>query len=57
MLIVALFSAIIALINQYLRLHDMSSPYTLAVLVGILFVAYYNAWRWFCRKLDKLNNE
>lgn len=55
--IVALFGATIALINQYLRLHNMTSPLSLGILVGILFVVYYILWRWLCRKLDKLNNE
>ena len=52
-----LFGATIALINQYLRLHNMTSPLSLGILVGILFVVYYILWRWLCRKLDKLNNE
>ena len=55
--IVALFGATIALINQYLRLHNMTSPLSLGILGGVLFVVYYNVWRWLCRKLDKLNNE
>ena len=50
--IVALFGASIALINRYLRLHDMTSPFTLGILGSILFVVYYNVWRWLCRKLD-----
>ena len=57
LIVVALFGATIALINQYLRLHNMTSPLSLGILVGILFVVYYILWRWLCRKLDKLNNE
>ncbi len=54
--IVALFGATIALANQYLRLHDMTSPFTSGVLGAILFIVYYNVWRWLCRKLDNQNN-
>lgn len=55
LIFVALFGASIALVNQYLRVHDMTSPWTHGFLSAILAVVYYNAWRWFCRKLDKLN--
>lgn len=57
LIIIVLFGATTALINQYLRLHDMTSSFTSGILGGVLFVVYYNVWRWLCRKLDKTNNE
>ncbi len=55
LIFVALFGASIAIVNHYLRVHDMTSHWTQGFLCAILAAVYYIAWRWFCQKLDNLN--
>lgn len=54
---VAVFGALVSLVNKYLRSHDMDSSFTMCLLGAILFVVYYYAWRWISRKIDNMSKE
>lgn len=57
LLAVSLVSALMALVNQYLRANESASPGMTVLLLGILIFVDYKIWRWFCRKLDEMEKK
>ncbi len=53
LVLIALTGAAVALLNRYLRLHDLATPFTLGLLVVVLIIVYYLLWRWLRRMIDR----
>lgn len=54
LLMVALYGAIIALCNRYLREHEMPTKSTKYLLAAIGFVGYYYIYKWFSKRIDTI---
>lgn len=50
----AVYGAIIALINNLFRANGIDKAYTLPLLIFSTVYVYWKAWKWLCRKLDKI---
>lgn len=55
LLIVAIFGAVTALCNQWLKESGNSSKFLKLALLALYVLVNYKAWRWLCRKLDNLD--
>lgn len=53
----AVYGAIIALINNMFRSYGIEKAYILPLLISSTIYVYYKAWKWLCRKLDKIASE
>lgn len=54
-LIVSVFSAVVALCSQWLREAGESGKFYKIMLLALYVFVNYKAWRWLCRKLDNLD--
>lgn len=55
LLIVAIFGAVVALCNQWLREAGDNGKFWKLMLLALYVFVNYKAWRWLCRKLDNLD--
>ncbi len=54
---VSVFGAIIALMAQYFRVNETYTPFVKLILVAVMALGMYKAWKWFCYRLDKLDDK
>lgn len=54
---IGLYAAAIALINHYLRTHNMLTPFAQLILLALLVGGFCIAYRWLTKKLNKLGKE
>lgn len=54
---VSVFGAIIALMAQYFRANETYTPFVKLILVAVMALGMYKAWKWFCYRLDKLDDK
>ncbi len=48
----AIYGAIIALINNLFRNYGIEQAYVRPLLIFSTIYVYWKAWQWLCRKLD-----
>lgn len=54
LLMAALYGAIVALCNQYLRNHEMLTETTKYLLGIIAFAGFYFIYKWFSKRIDTI---
>ncbi|MDE5629491.1 MAG: hypothetical protein K2I69_08020 [Muribaculaceae bacterium] len=54
LLMAALYGAIVALCNQYLRNHEMLTETTKYLLAVIAFAGFYFIYKWFSKRVDNI---
>lgn len=57
LLMAALYGAIIALCNQYLREHDMLTKSSKFILGVFMFAGFYFIYRWFAKRIDTIQKQ
>ena len=57
LLMAGLYGAIIALCNQYLRVHDMLTKSSKLVLGIFMFAGFYFIYKWFSKRIDTIQKQ
>ncbi len=57
LLMAGLYGAIIALLNQYLREHDMLTKSSKFILGVLMFAGFYFIYKWFSKRIDTIQKQ
>ena len=57
LLMAGLYGAIIALLNQYLREHDMLTKSSIFILGVLMFAGFYFIYKWFSKRIDTIQKQ
>jgi len=54
---IGIYAAAIAIINHYLRTHDMLTPFAQLILLALVVGGFCIAYRWLAKKLNKFGKD